>query len=73
MAVRLEQLQGWLTKQGYKNDTVIKEIEKVHLVERKDLLEKRLKEKTDDITLVFTYTRHWIKFMKLLEKHIGTY
>ena len=52
---RLQQLEEWLIKRGYKKDTVHSEIERVHSIDRETLLQKRQKVLDDNITLVLTY------------------
>ena len=52
---RLEQLIQFLVKRGYKEDHVDSEIERVKLVKRTVLFQKRDKKVDDSITLVLTY------------------
>ena len=52
---RLELLKQWLVKRGYKEDHVDSEIERVKLVKRTVLFQKRDKKVDDSITLVLTY------------------
>ena len=51
----LEQLIQFLVKRGYKEDHVDSEIEKVKLVKRTVLFQKRDKKVDDSITLILTY------------------
>ena len=52
---RLEQLNQWLVKRGYKEYHIDSEIERVKLVKITVLFQKRDKKVDDSITLVLTY------------------
>ena len=53
LASRLEELRGWLTNHGHKNDVVTKETGKLNLILRKDVREKRLKKTDKTLVLIF--------------------
>ena len=52
---RLNELEHWLLKRGYKSENVRPEIERVYDRSREDLLRKREKVQDDLVTLVLTY------------------
>ena len=52
---RLKQLKHWLVNHGYKENRLDSEIERLKLVERTVLLQKRYKKVDDSIILVLTY------------------
>ena len=65
---RLEQLNQWLVKRGYKEDHVDSKIERVKLVKRTVLFQKRDKKVDDSITLVLTYHPALNQFYEILRK-----
>lgn len=54
LASRLEELRGWLTNHGHKNDVVTKETGKLNLILRKDVREKRLKKNRQNFSINFS-------------------
>ena len=68
LTTRLEQLEEWLIKRGYKKDVVHSEIERIHFVERETLLEKRQKVADENITLVLTYHPALNSVYEILQK-----
>ena len=69
LTLRLQQLEEWLIKRGYKQDIVHSEIERVHLIDRENLLQKRQKVLDDSITLVLTYHPALMQYIKFYKKH----
>ena len=65
---RLIQLKQWLVNRGYKEDHVDSEVERVNLVERASLLQKREKKIDNSITLVLTYHPALIQVYEILQK-----
>ena len=64
LASRLEELNNWLTKRGFTNDMLTKEIGKGNLTERKNLLEKQPKERSKHQTLWVATTKS-LKYINL--------
>ena len=52
---KLLDLESWLTGRGYKSEIIRPEIQKVNLIDRRNLLKKRPKHQEDSITVVFTF------------------
>ena len=52
---KLLDLESWLRDAGYKSEIIRPEIQKVNLIDRNSLLEKRPKHQEDSITLVLTF------------------
>ena len=65
---RLEQLNQWLVKRGYKEYHIDSEIERVKLVKITVLFQKRDKKVDDSITLVLTYHPALNQFYEILRK-----
>ena len=56
LSSRLEDLEHWFYSMGYKKEIIHCEIQKVHSMNRENLLRKREKhDKSDSLTLVLTY------------------
>ena len=64
----LMELESWLTNRGYDQSQVRNEIQRVHQIERIDLLRKRDRILDNKITLAFTYHPALNKVYKILEK-----
>ena len=64
LASRLEELNNWLTKGGFTNDMLTKEIGKGNLTERKNLLEKQPKKRSKHQTLWVATTKN-LKYINL--------
>ena len=65
---RLNELESWLTNRGYKKEKVRSEINRVHSLERDDLLRKRTRNTDNKITLVLTYHPALNKVYEILQK-----
>ena len=55
LETKLSNLEDWLSNRGYKKEDIRPEIQRVHSVDRNDLLTKRKKNTVDTITLILTF------------------
>ena len=69
LSSRLENLEHWFCNRGYREEMVHSEIQKVHSMNRKNLLKKPEKQdKNDSLFLVLTYHPALNKVRKILRK-----
>ena len=72
LSSRLEDLELWFCSSGYKKEMVHSEIQKVHSMNRENLLKKREKQDNNDsLTLVLTYQTALNKVHEILKKAHG--
>ena len=69
LSSRLEDLEHWFCSRGYKKEMVHSEIQKLHSMNRENLLKKREEQdKNDSLTLVLTYHPALNKVHEILKK-----